>query len=231
MFQWWVPYPPSKCVESLACVWGNGWRDTKALIKKWNCIISNCTTDVCVLSFMYLFSPAALHELERNNLSVIHPRPQNAAVSLSSAEVAVGILILACMIRIIIYSFCKVNKTRIQCIQNPEGAAFSHNVPFFLVFYSLLPLVLCERFHGLHIPIPEISLQLNGSLAGLLCFLDSPRIKYCTKWKSLYQIFFPYLNLTVNCIKVLRTIGLWGCVGMQGCLSTTKELCEKKWNK
>lgn len=82
-------------------------------------------------------------------------------------------------------------------------------------------------------PFQKISLQLKGSLTqvGLLCFLDSPRIKYCTQRKDLISDFFPYLNLTVNCIKVLRTIGLWGCVGMQGCLSTTKELCEKTWNK
>lgn len=81
--------------------------------------------------------------------------PKWSSFSFLCVEVALSILILACMIWIIIYSVCKVIRTRIQCIQNPEGATFSHNVPFFLMFYSLLPLVLHDRFCGLHIPIPE----------------------------------------------------------------------------
>lgn len=41
-------------VKKLACVGDN----TKVvLIRKWIFIISDCTTDVCVFSFMYLFSP------------------------------------------------------------------------------------------------------------------------------------------------------------------------------
>lgn len=158
------------------------WLEWHQIIRKWICIISDCITDVCVLSFMYLFSPPALHELcaarwkwnksssptfalsqsqgrsfwERKNLSVIDPRPPEcSSFSFLCAEVALSILIVACMIRIIIYSFCEVISPRLRCIQNPEGAAFSHNVPFFPVFYSLLPLVLRDRFCGLYIPIPE----------------------------------------------------------------------------
>lgn len=37
-----------------------------------------------------------------------------------------------------------------------------------------------------------------------------------------------YLSFTVNCTPVFRTSGLWGWVGMQGCLSTTKELWEEQ---
>lgn len=164
-----------------------------------NGFVSSLTApQMCVLPFIYLFSPPAFHEpcaarwkwnessspifaLSRSqarsfwkwNNFVIHPRPPKcSSFSFLCAEVALSILILAYMVRIIIYSVCKVHKTRIQCIQNPEGAAFSHNVPFFLVFYSLMPLVLRDRFCGLYIPSPEISPAvewiLNSSWSALL---------------------------------------------------------------
>lgn len=151
------------------------------IIRRWICIISDCTTDVCAFLHVPLLTPNppsmhfvlqgrnemsfspifALHKVRqgasrRETTTLIHQRPpKHSSFSLLCAEVALSILILACMRRIIIHSVYKVIKARIRCIQNPEGAAFSHNVSFFLMFYPLLPLVLCDRFCGLYIPIPE----------------------------------------------------------------------------
>lgn len=133
-------------------------------------------------------------------------------------------------------SVCKLIKTRIQCIQNLEGVDFWPQSAF-LPHTDLLFIATYYEWQILWPDSRKLSLESKGSLnttwSALLSILWNSLLgqNAVHKWRNLYRISYPYLNLTVNCINVLRTIGLWGCVGMQGCLSTTNELCEKKWNK
>lgn len=89
---------------------------------------------------------------ERNDLSVIHSRPPKcSSFSFLCAEVALSILIVACMTRIIIYSVCKVINRKFDAYRTLPSATMGLSS---LCFNSLLPLVLCDRFCGFYIPIP-----------------------------------------------------------------------------
>lgn len=106
--------------------------------------------------------------------------PENAEVSLSYVQKWLSILMLTRIMWIVIYSVCEVINTRIQCIQNPEGADFwpqsaflpHTNLLFIATYYEwqiLWPLYPYSR---------KLSLESKGSLTqgGLLCFLDSETI-------------------------------------------------------
>jgi len=72
---------------------------------------------------------------------------------------------------IIIYSVCKIIKTRIQCIQNPGGADFWPQSAFLpCTGSSVLPLM-SDRFCGLYIPIPENLPGVKRISNTLACFV------------------------------------------------------------